>query len=184
MADILEATRSSMRAFCVVAHPDDCAIYGYQFIMDHRDWDWEICYLTYHPQHARVVEMQEFWAKRGIPIKASGFPDIDNIATDEVERYLQAICRNKDIILTHNSVGEYGHPHHKLIHDIMLSVNVPKVYFGTWPDHANHLIELGQAPFDLDEIPIHKKALDGCDLTSWKYLITPEAQNLVNYTHE
>ena len=177
---------------CLVAHPDDCAIFGYQFIADRSDWQWEVWYLTYALDSDRVQEMQEFWNRRNIKVCAGGFIDSwDHVSRGELgfdsshaRVLIQAACEGFDLLLTHNAVGEYGHPHHLFIHDVANQISTPKVYFGTWPDHTNHMIKLDAAPYSTDELPIHKSVIDGFDLTSWKYLITPEAKNLVQYGNE
>lgn len=181
-----------MRALCLVAHPDDCAIFGYQFIMDHRDWDWHICYLTYKPDHRRSREMAAFWNARGIETQHLGVPDRWEFVKDgllgfdpsDISSHLVDVCYGYDLLLTHNVVGEYKHPHHLFIHETVKHLDIPKVYFGTWPDHANRVIQIDAAPFSTDELPIHKSVIDGFDLTNWKYFVTPEAENLVKYTHE
>jgi Family of unknown function (DUF6492) len=53
-------------AACVVAHPDDCIIYGYAFIQANLEFNWKIYYLTHDASHERSKEMELFWLKRGI----------------------------------------------------------------------------------------------------------------------
>jgi LmbE family N-acetylglucosaminyl deacetylase len=179
-----------VKALCLVAHPDDCVLFGYQFIVDHSDWDWHVWYLTYTDDSDRVQELRKFWKLRGVSVSAGGFiDDWDHVSSGELgfdaaqaSACVLSASRDFDLLLSHNAVGEYGHPHHLFIHDAVKDLEIPKVYFGTWPDQANHLIVLETAPYSSGELPLHKNVIDDFDLTNWKYLITPESENLVNYT--
>jgi len=60
----------------------------------------------------------------------------------EIQTIIQQI--KPDVILTHGSDGEYGHPAHKLMHNVVLSAvktldNAPCVYSfqAHWDDHAD-----------------------------------------------
>jgi hypothetical protein len=176
-----------MKAVCMVAHPDDCVIFAYQFIMEHSVWDWTICYLTYQQTDPRGAEISQFWERRVIPTKFCGMPDIwESVEKRELgfnsgdaEQWIRAVCDGADIILTHNEKGEYGHPHHKFIHRVTSFIAIPKVYFGSYPDYYNQLISTPTPPFDPSELPLHEEVIRGFDLTSWKYYITPAAQKLL-----
>ena len=176
-----------MKAVCVVAHPDDCVLFAYQFIMDHKDWDWKICYLTYERSHPRSTEVAKFWQRRGISTMFAGLPDVweyvekDELGfdTEPAEKWIRAMCDDVDIILTHNHLGEYGHPHHKFINKVMGFIHAPKVYFGTYPEYYNQLTSTVKPPYDIDELPLHLDVIRNVDITSWKYFITPEAQSMV-----
>ena len=181
-----------MKALCLVAHPDDCVLFGYKFITDHPHWDWHIWYLTYTSDSDRVEEMRKFWNKRNVKVCSGGFVDdwkhvsVGQLGFDKdhAKTCITGASNGYDILLSHNAVGEYKHPHHLFIHEVVKNISIPKVYFGTFPHHCNHIIKTETVAFNSDELPIHKSVIDDFDLTSWKYLITPEAENLVNYTHE
>jgi hypothetical protein len=176
-----------MKAVCMVAHPDDCAIFGYQFIMEHRDWDWKICYLTYNRTDPRGAEISKFWEKRGIATMFCGMPDIwESVQKGELgfkshdaEKWIRSACDNADIILTHNKDGEYGHPHHLFINKVINFITKPKVFFGKYPEYYNQLISTLTPPFDTSELPLHEQVIRGFDLCKWKYFITPEAQSMI-----
>ena len=176
-----------MKAVCLVAHPDDCAIFAYQFIMEHRDWDWTICYLTYQRTDPRGAEIADFWKRRGIPTMFAGLSDIwESVNKRELgfksrdaEQWIRAVCDGADIILTHNEKGEYGHPHHIFIHKVTSFITIPKIYFGSYPDYCNQLISTVTPPYDPSELPLHEEVIRGFDLTKWKYYITAAAQKLL-----
>ena len=64
-----------MKALCLVAHPDDCVIFGYSYIHHHPEMKWHICYLTYCEWNPRGRELKQFWAKRGITCIFLGYTD-------------------------------------------------------------------------------------------------------------
>lgn len=181
-----------MRAICLVAHPDDCAIFGYQFIADNPSWDWSVWYLTYTLDSDRVQELKKFWNSRGVSVGAGGFCDSwDRVGkgelgfdADHARTIMRGAIEGYDLILTHNSEGEYGHLHHRFIHDFVQQVSTPKVYFGNGSVQFNwnRLLEL--PPFDSNELPLHKSVIDGFDLKDWRYIITPEAGDVLEYEHE
>jgi hypothetical protein len=176
-----------MKAVCMVAHPDDCVIFAYQFIMDHSDWDWTICYLTYQRNDPRGAEISQFWERRNICTKFCGMTDnwesVEKGKTGfnngDAEQWIRDVCDGADIILTHNEKGEYGHPHHMFIHRVTSFIAIPKVYFGSYPDYYNQLISTVAPPYDPSELPLHEEVIRGFDLTSWKYFITTAAQKLL-----
>ena len=42
------------RALCIVAHPDDCLIFGYHYILGHCQCRWTIAYLILNNHSPRV----------------------------------------------------------------------------------------------------------------------------------
>lgn len=181
-----------MKAICLVAHPDDCAIFGYQFISEHADWDWSVWYLTYTLDSDRLKELKSFWNSRGVSVGAGCFIDSwDHVSRGELgfdaahaKTLIGGACEGFDLILTHNHKGEYGHPHHLFIHDAVQQMAVPKVYFGSGIDTHNWSRKLLDPAFDSNELPLHKSVIDEFDLTNWRYLITPEAGDVLEYEHE
>ena len=181
-----------MKAVCLVAHPDDCAIFGYQFIVDHADWDWSIWYLTYTLDSDRVQEMQQFWNRRHVKVAAGGFIDSwDHVSKGQLGfdaahagTLISGAVEGAGLILTHNHLGEYAHPHHLFIHAEAQRLSVPKVYFGRGIDDHNWSKQLSEPAFDSNELPLHKSVIDGFDLRDWRYLITPEAGDVLEYEHE
>jgi len=113
-----------MKAICVVAHPDDCIIFAYAFIYNHPNYDWDIAYVTNEQESPRGLEIKKFWNKRGIRTLFLGFEDkvedhfINHrisFDTDQANAKIQSLVKDYDLILTHNTNGEYGHIHHKFI---------------------------------------------------------------------
>ena len=114
-----------MQAVCMVAHPDDCVIFGLGYILAHPEYDWRIRYLTYRSNTARGREISNFWSHRSIPVDFLGFADnkkdliLNKLSFDPImaRNFIQKEISSADIVLTHNEDGEYGHVHHRLVHD-------------------------------------------------------------------
>jgi LmbE family N-acetylglucosaminyl deacetylase len=165
-----------MKALCLVAHPDDCIIFGYGYIHAHPEHDWTIGYLTYTEQDPRGTEISQFWNRRGIKCVFLGFEDNANA----IERQLHTQWRDRrmrqrqwhnheaehacwnlacgyDLILTHNEDGDYGHLHHKLVYNsvaqhhrvIQFSQYREKTVTYTVPPDT----------YRLDEVPLHSEII-------------------------
>ena len=64
-----------MKALALVAHPDDCLIFGHHFITSNPKFKWKIIYLTHTVDHPRFAEMLYYWNNKGIPASTLGFID-------------------------------------------------------------------------------------------------------------
>ena len=56
--------------------------------------------------------------------------------------------------MTHNEEGEYGHPHHRVVHNAVKDFNVPKVYFS-----LNHNDAAYPTNIILKELPRHYESI-------------------------
>lgn len=174
-----------MKAQCVVAHPDDCVIFARPFIETHNHVTWSIVYLTYKETDARAIEVSEYWRQFGIQTEFLGFEDIwdhvrQGLVGFDVEsahlRLLESI--NSDLILTHNSDGDYGHPHHKLVHNVISKSSVPQVYFASTFNHNYECTATSK--LDLDQLPLHKDVISGFEmLDRGLYFVTDSAKILI-----
>jgi LmbE family N-acetylglucosaminyl deacetylase len=127
-----------MKALVAVAHPDDCVIFASAYMDAHPEYEWSIVYLTHHWWNKRAREIARYWRRRKISTKFLGFKDhgrdlgsfsLKTWCEDEAIRSIRNVAVNYDFILTHNEEGEYGHPHHQVVHNAVKDFNVPKVYF-------------------------------------------------------
>jgi LmbE family N-acetylglucosaminyl deacetylase len=176
-----------MQAVCLVAHPDDCVIFAWPFIEAHRAWDWKIVYLTYQDRDPRAQEIRAYWLRRGIPTQFLGFlDDYQDQLTGQLNFWygvdaqasLLLAADQADIILTHNADGDYGHIHHKLVHNSLVSLDTPKVYFAsTFNYNTEYTVT---TPVDTSELPLHREVVEGFqDRNIGRYIVTPEAQHLL-----
>jgi LmbE family N-acetylglucosaminyl deacetylase len=151
-----------MKAITMVAHPDDCIIFAYSFMYAHPKLDWTVCYLTYEATDYRGSELKAFWDRRGITTKFLGFVDdwhdIENkkISFDEAHAWIdiQEAISNQDIVLTHDSNGDYGHLHHVFVHNAVLDSCPDAVTFaGIGKGNAKFNIPAGT--YTANELPEH-----------------------------
>jgi LmbE family N-acetylglucosaminyl deacetylase len=162
----------------VVAHPDDCVIFAYSFIHNHPAVDWTILYLTYTHWDYRGSELCAFWNQRNIHTVFLGYVDdwhdIENkkisFDTDQAQREIQGIIKDFDLVLTHNSQGEYGHLHHVFVH------NCVRDHAGlvTFADLSTGTVTYTVPPgtYTWDELPQHQGVVRA---------FFPETQHQNNY---
>ena len=62
------------RALCLVAHPDDCVIFGYHYILSHRQHQWSIAYMILDNVSPRVEEMRGYWRRHSIDVHSLELP--------------------------------------------------------------------------------------------------------------
>ena len=92
------------------AHPDDELLFAGALMMSMPDWHWTTVSLTGGARAHRYP---------GISL---GFPDPWRILTRaeylEWREAVRDLRLTPDIVLSHNRLGEYGHPHHMAVHAI------------------------------------------------------------------
>lgn len=150
-----------MKALCLVAHPDDCVIFGYSYIYNHAEHEWTVGYLTYTDQHARGQELAQFWSRRGVNTVFLGLED--HWHDNEQQRFTrwdathaQTLCWNLasqyDLVLTHDAEGDYGHIHHRLVHNAVRH-HPGLVTFA--PPGQGHTLTVPAQAYSLEELPMH-----------------------------
>jgi LmbE family N-acetylglucosaminyl deacetylase len=160
-----------MKAMTVVAHPDDCVIFAMGYIVNHPEYSWTICYLTYRNFDPRAKEVAQFWARRGVAVKFLGYPDdwnfVDNcpgnIDQEPASRAIQSIIVDQDLILTHAEDGDYGHPHHILVNRAT-EQHPHRVTFAS-PGQGTVKYTVPADAYSLDELPLHRDVIAGFHLT-------------------
>ena len=155
-----------MKALCLVAHPDDCVIFGYSYIHNHPEMKWHICYLTYAEWDPRGRELKEFWHKRSITCIFLGYTDnyrdIENkkisFNEEQARREIGNIVQSYDLVLTHDAQGDYGHIHHVFVHDCTKD-HPNLVTFARPGEGIEYTIPPGT--YTLDELPKHGEIIAG-----------------------
>lgn len=152
-----------MKAMAMVAHPDDCVIFAYSYIHNHLEYSWTVCYLTYNETDPRGQEFVEFWRRRNVAVKFLGHADVWNmekncpgdIDIDRAQQDIQQAIQDQDLILTHNAEGEYGHPHHVIVHHATAG-HPRRILFARFGEgNLRYSIESGV--YRLDEFPLHQE---------------------------
>jgi LmbE family N-acetylglucosaminyl deacetylase len=157
----------AMKALCLVAHPDDCVIFGYSYIHHHPEMQWHICYLTYTEWQPRGREVKEFWARRGIACVFLGYQDdyLDNenkqisFNEEQARREIGNIIQSYDLVLTHDAHGDYGHIHHVFVHDCARD-HARLVTFAR-PGEGTIEYSIPSGTYTLDELPQHGAIVAG-----------------------
>ena len=152
-----------MKALVLVAHPDDCVIWAKAYMDAHPEHSWTITYLTHWRFHKRGRELGKYWRKRSVPVRFLGFKDhgrdlglggLHTWSEKEAVRVLQRATEGYDLILTHGEEGEYGHPHHCVIHQAVKDLPQAKVYFSLEPTDIAFPVKI-----ELDELPRHRESI-------------------------
>jgi len=156
-----------MKALCMVAHPDDCVIFGYSYIYNHAQHDWTIGYLTYTESDPRGAEVAEFWRRRGIDCVFLGLEDhwhdneqgqFTRWSAVAAESACWTLAADYDLILTHDEHGDYGHIHHQLVHRAVAQHHRVITFAGPGKG-TTYTIPAGT--YSLDELPLHREVVAG-----------------------
>jgi LmbE family N-acetylglucosaminyl deacetylase len=152
---------ATVKALCMVAHPDDCVIFAYSYIHNHPEMTWNICYLTYCEWEPRAQELKRFWARRSIPCIFLGYTDdyrdIENkrcsFNTEQARREIGNISSRYDLVLTHDEEGDYGHIHHSFVHD---SVGAhPRLVTFAPHNQGTVTLTVPTGTYSIEELPQH-----------------------------
>jgi len=122
-----------MNALLLIAHPDDDAIFAYTLQSELSCINWTIVSLTNKASNIRGGELIDYQLYMGTDRENIHFLNFYDNRQDNRERkqwrncsidFASAIDKlanlklNPGLILTHNYVGEYGHPHHMLCYNL------------------------------------------------------------------
>jgi len=106
----------------ITSHPDDEALFGGAELLTHSDEYKVIVVDEYHNK----IRRKEFKASmKFIGIKEyehwTGYKDREDYNREKLIYELLRVLRERDWvkIVTHNKVGEYGHPRHRALHEIL-----------------------------------------------------------------
>jgi len=106
----------------IVAHPDDEALFGGAELLSHPDEYKVVVVDEYHDDIRRKefkasmefigIEEYEHW---------TGYKGGEDYHREKLIYELLRVLRERDYkkIVTHNKQGEYGHPRHRALHDIL-----------------------------------------------------------------
>ena len=155
-----------MKALCLVAHPDDCVIFAYSYMYHHTEYAWTVAYLTYTDTDPRGAEVKTFWNQRGIDCVFLGFEDawqdqeqqtFTRWSQSEAMDRCRTLASTYDIVLTHDAQGDYGHIHHRLVHDAVQD-HTRLVTFAP-PNSGNVTLTLPPDAYSLQELPVHAEVV-------------------------
>ena len=160
---------NTINALMVVAHPDDCVIFGWPIIKKYSTIVWKILYLTYDEYQPRGQEIKNFWQSQGISVEFCGIIDnhidldrgkIVSFNEDAAKEQLLNKTKNCDLLVTHGASGEYGHPHHIFVHNILKQTNIPTIFFSNGREANIRINGLELSDQDLSKLPLHKDVIE------------------------
>jgi len=158
-----------MKALCMVAHPDDCVIFGLSLIHNTPQLEWSICYLTYRDRDARAQEFAYYWRQRGIPCLFLGFEDDwrdieagrPSFDTHAAQNAIRDVCMFADVIATHDEHGDYGHPHHCFVNNCVRMLSHGDVITFAGPGRGTHQFTVDPVDYDQSCLPLHWEVIHG-----------------------
>ena len=175
-----------MKALCLVAHPDDCIIFGYSYIYNHPEMAWTIGYLTYTEKDLRGAELAAFWKKRGIETVFLGFEDdwhdneeqqLNCWSKVDAEHACWNLASKYNLILTHDQDGDYGHIHHRLVYNAVAHHH----NLVTFAPHDQGTVTLPIPPgaYSLDELPMHGHIISDFHVNGHKNSYTEPKKEII-----
>ncbi|MED2972442.1 PIG-L family deacetylase [Fictibacillus sp. B-59209] len=108
----------------VVAHPDDEIIFGGDELIQEKGW--KVICISEGNNDTRSQEFKAAMKKVEAEYEIWSFKDAwtEHVNRPKLEQELQRIIHERPYrkIVTHNLQGEYGHPEHKALSEIMNSI--------------------------------------------------------------
>jgi len=155
-------------AVMIVAHPDDCVIFGWSFMQHHPRLAWSIVYLTHDANSARGTEFRRFWNQRRVPTTFLGFRDDWQDQEQQTLHHWNRVdaagacweaVRDADLVLTHDARGDYGHIHHQVVYESVCR-HSRLVTFAP-PGQGTHHYVLPPGSWHDQELPQHAAIIHG-----------------------
>lgn len=118
--NMYKAYYSNATKLMIVAHPDDELIFGGSSLIENNNW--RVICLTNKRDNKRRKEFEKVMRDLAIP-EFEVYDLEDNFNVNLNDQQLTSILQNEinsknwEKIVTHNSIGEYGHHHHYQIHN-------------------------------------------------------------------
>ena len=113
----------------IVAHPDDELIFGGAELIKHGP-EYKVVCLTNNSNDIRKAEFKSVMKKLNVG-SWEMFDYEDTLhPTEKYDLSNMINSKNWNKIVTHNPIGEYGHPQHKLIFDIIKDITKDFYVFG------------------------------------------------------
>lgn len=140
MLSLKELKKIREKALIIVAHPDDESLFMGGTIAEFKRWYWTVLCVTDCDERYNRRRRQELlkacriYNRNGSHIKPSMLGIVKkggSLFKSEVSERIRNFIKEFgpfDIVFTHSDKGDYGHKTHRLIHDVVNKLELPKVY--------------------------------------------------------
>jgi len=121
-----------LKKLMIVAHPDDELIFGGAELIKHGS-EYKVICLTNKSNKVRSKEFKKVMEK--LNVGSWEMFDYEDTLYPTQQFDLEEILMSKqwEKVVTHNPIGEYGHPQHKLVFDAVLNITNNFYVFGKSP---------------------------------------------------
>lgn len=192
-------SQGEQRALIIVAHPDDETIWLGGLILKYKNLDWTIfslCRARDQDRSPKFFKVCKYYGARGL---MADLDDENRLTLKQtlpvIKKIILTKLKNKkfDFIFTHGANGEYGHPRHKGVHQVVKQLIKEKklkarfvFYFDYYQKNkttnSNFLLKLSPQEFARKKRIMTK--LYGFDRNSIdaNYCTNPEAFKIIKLT--
>jgi len=123
--NVIKPPNETRKVLMVVAHPDDEVLWGGEYLI--KEGHNVHVVVTSTVNRKTQIRYEEFLAvQEHLGFHGEFLDGRDSITSPGLESHIQQriytlICgKNWERIITHGAEGEYGHPHHQMVHDAVL----------------------------------------------------------------
>lgn len=157
----------NVNVLLIVAHPDDETIFCGGTMLTYPNWNWNIVCVTHKNGTERYKQFSKaikYYKKAGVKIcsfqtlsKNDTNGDMDKKNIHDWEKAIKNLDIVYDLVITHNTKGEYGHAHHVIVNNI-----VNKLFVNVWEFICPGSLKVSPQPFknDLIAVPLTQEILD------------------------
>ena len=148
--------REEVEVLLLIAHPDDDAIFAGALQHAFAMFRWGVACVTWNAECPRGAELLAWQSRQGVSRERIAFLDLPDDPEDyrnrrctidprEVVARLAGLAWCPRLVVTHNALGEYGHPHHVMVHHVARAAfaGVPRLVFGAGRPGAELAVPCG-----------------------------------------
>ena len=169
----------------IVAHPDDEALFGGAELLTYSD---EYKVVVVDEYHSKIRRKELKASMKFIGIKEyehwTGYKGGEDYRREKLIFELLRVLRERDWtkIVTHNKVGEYGHPRHRALHEILNHLR-PEILWQF--DKCKERLPKDMLHKKRDLLKVYKSQREVLDWFSpWYEVITKVNYNKIGFDYE
>lgn len=143
----------TVNAVVIIAHPDDETIFCGGTLLVYPRWNWKIICLTRNidenPRGTQFRSAMDFFKALGVNIVSyqclGNFDNGQELTQEEINDWsndISSLNLTPDIVITHNTEGEYGHNHNRHVNRI-----VKGLFSNAWEIICPGAVNIAPQPF-------------------------------------